>query len=67
MALREQVKRKIIEKKYFREPTQRDPEERRLTWAEKEQIRHLYTTDPQAWNFDILAEQFKIDVEVFCC
>uniref|UniRef100_A0A182MIG0 ABC transporter domain-containing protein n=1 Tax=Anopheles culicifacies TaxID=139723 RepID=A0A182MIG0_9DIPT len=32
-----------------------------LTWAEKEQIRYLYSLDPDEWNIDKLTESFPAD------
>lgn len=51
---REKIKLKIIERKYFR--TKQQPSF--LTWAEKEQIRHLNRNDPEQWNVQRLAESF---------
>lgn len=57
---KEKVKLKIIEKKYFRVSKQPSF----LTWAEKEQIRHLNQQDPQEWNVERLSESFPATEDV---
>lgn len=51
---REQTKYYVIRHKYFR--TEKQPNF--LTWAEKEQIRHLHKTEPDEWTSERLAESF---------
>lgn len=57
---KEKIKEKIIERKYFK------PSERHnfLTWAEKEQIRHLFATARDEWPIERLAESFPATTEV---
>lgn len=49
----------IIKEKYFK---QNMPN--LLTWSEKEQIRHLATTQPDEWTPEKLAESFPVTVPV---
>lgn len=49
-----------IAKKHFKEFFQ--PEISLLTYAEKEQIRYLYNSDPEEWNLEALAMAFPISV-----
>lgn len=56
---REKVKLKMIERKYFR--IKKQPSF--LTWAEKEQIRHLHQQDPEEWNIERLSESFPATVD----
>lgn len=57
---REQNKYYVIRHKYFR--TERQPNF--LTWAEKEQIRHLHKTEPDEWPSERLAQSFPAVEEV---
>lgn len=57
---KEKVKLKMIERKYFRVSNQPSF----LTWAEKEQIRHLNQLDPKEWNAERLSESFPATEDV---
>lgn len=57
---REQKKYYVIRHKYFR--TEKLPNF--LTWAEKEQIRHLYKTQPDEWPSERLAQSFPAVEEI---
>lgn len=56
---KEKIKSKIIERKYFR--TKKQPSF--LTWAEKEQIRHLNQQDPDEWTVQYLSDSFPATEE----
>ncbi|XP_049872109.1 uncharacterized protein LOC126370976 [Pectinophora gossypiella] len=49
----------IVKDKYFKENLPN-----LLTWSEKEQIRHLATTDPSEWTPEKIAESFPVTVTV---
>uniref|UniRef100_A0A1B6D6T7 Uncharacterized protein n=1 Tax=Clastoptera arizonana TaxID=38151 RepID=A0A1B6D6T7_9HEMI len=51
---------KSIEQKYFKS----DPNPNMLTWAEKEQIRHLHEENPTIWTPDKLSASFPALPEV---
>ncbi|ELU07824.1 hypothetical protein CAPTEDRAFT_193197 [Capitella teleta] len=53
------VKRKIIQRKYFKEPQEMNL----LTWDAKEQIRYLHAEFPDEWGVDQLAESFPVSPE----
>lgn len=53
------LRHRIIKEKYFKENMPN-----LLTWSEKEQIRHLATTEPDEWTPERLAESFPITVPV---
>lgn len=53
---RERTKHMIVRSKYFKE-TQLNF----LTWAEKEQIRHLHQNDSEEWSAEKLADSFPAD------
>lgn len=57
---KEKIKSKIIERKYFR--TKKQPSF--LTWAEKEQIRHLNQQDPDEWTVQHLSDSFPATEDV---
>lgn len=52
----ERIKHMIVRSKYFKE-TQLNF----LTWAEKEQIRHLHQNDSEEWSAEKLADSFPAD------
>lgn len=52
----ERIKHMIVRSKYFKE-TQLNF----LTWAEKEQIRHLHQNDSEEWSVQKLADSFPAD------
>lgn len=56
----ERLKYLIVRNKYFK-PTER---QNFLTWAEKEQIRNLYKTDPKEWPIQKLVESFPATEEI---
>ena len=56
---RQLVKRKIIERKFFKPPQ----EVNLLTWSAKEQIRYLNQTFPDEWTPDRLSQSFPISRE----
>lgn len=61
LAIREEQKKYfMIKKKYFK--TEKQPN--LLTWAEKEQIRHLHKKDPEEWTIERLAQSFPATEEV---
>lgn len=49
----------IVKEKYFKENMPN-----LLTWSEKEQIRHLASTQPQEWTPQKLAESFPVTENV---
>ncbi|XP_063609835.1 uncharacterized protein LOC134783759 [Penaeus indicus] len=52
------IRQKTIEQKYFRN---KGPEEQNLlTWAMKEQLRYLHSTDPDMWTPEALSVAFPI-------
>ncbi|XP_037797296.1 uncharacterized protein LOC119592517 isoform X2 [Penaeus monodon] len=52
------IRQKTIERKYFRN---KGPEEQNLlTWAMKEQLRYLHSTDPDMWTPEALSVAFPI-------
>lgn len=55
----EKLKLWIIRDKYFKKKNLNF-----LTWAEKEEIRHLYEKDPEQWNFEQLAECFPATSDI---
>ncbi|KAM7363922.1 uncharacterized protein ACRADG_000643 [Cochliomyia hominivorax] len=57
---REKVRQYIVKRKYFRN----DPLTNLLTYAEKEQIRFLHSTDNEEWTVEKLAESFPADTQV---
>ena len=40
------------------------PMERKFTFVQMKQIKHMYYEDPITWNYDNLAAQFDTDYEV---
>ena len=40
------------------------PMERKFTFVQMKQIKHMYYEDPVTWNYDNLAAQFDTDHEV---
>lgn len=58
-AQRKQLKMKIIERKYFKQPQ----EPNLLTWEAKEQMRYLNSEFPEEWTVDRLAESFPVSRE----
>ena len=58
-ANKEFIKRKMVERKYFKPPTSQT-----LTHAEREHVQYLHNTDPVTWKPEVIAEQFKIEYEV---
>lgn len=56
---KEFVKMKTVQQKYFK-----IPQERKLSWSDKEHIRYLHNTDPEMWTFEMISDQFNIDQEV---
>lgn len=57
---KEQLKFHIIKHKYFKDPKMPNF----LTWAEKEQIRELHSSEPKEWTPERLAESFPAVEEV---
>ncbi|XP_014360593.2 uncharacterized protein LOC106712510 isoform X1 [Papilio machaon] len=53
------LQHKIVKEKYFKENMPN-----LLTWSEKEQIRHLATTQPDEWTPQRIAESFPVTVPV---
>ncbi|XP_042229348.1 uncharacterized protein LOC121871221 [Homarus americanus] len=51
-------RKKTIEQKYFKD--YKPKEDNLLTWAMKEQLRYLHSTDPDMWTPDALAKAFPI-------
>lgn len=49
---------KTIEHKYFK--NYRPKEENLLTWAMKEQLRYLHSSDPDMWTPEALSDAFPI-------
>lgn len=56
---KEKLKYYIVRERYFKEKFPNF-----LTWHDKEQIRHLYRTNPQEWTIERLAEGFPASPEV---
>ncbi|XP_013183787.2 neugrin [Amyelois transitella] len=54
-----ELRHQIIKEKYFKENMPN-----LLTWSEKEQIRHLATTEPDEWTPERIAESFPVTVPV---
>lgn len=57
---KKRVKGFMIEKKYFKKEKQPNL----LTWAEKEQIRHLNKQEPEDWTVERLAESYPATEEI---
>lgn len=55
----EKLKLWITRDKYFKKKSPNF-----LTWAEKEQIRHLHESDREEWNFEQLAESFPATPDI---
>lgn len=53
------LQHKIVKDKYFKENMPN-----LLTWSEKEQIRHLATTNPDEWTPERIAESFPVTAQV---
>lgn len=53
------MRHKIVKEKYFKENLPN-----LLTWSEKEQIRHLATTDPEEWTPERISESFPVTVPI---
>ncbi|XP_050350286.1 uncharacterized protein LOC126773392 [Nymphalis io] len=53
------LRKQIVKGKYFK-----DNLPNLLTWSEKEQIRHLATTQPQEWTPQKIAESFPVTEQV---
>ncbi|XP_017786957.1 PREDICTED: neugrin [Nicrophorus vespilloides] len=53
-AMKEQVKYLIVKRKYF----DKEKTPNFLTWADKMQIKHLHSKDPEEWNVERLSEGF---------
>lgn len=51
---KERIKHMIVRSKYFKETHLNF-----LTWAEKEQIRHLHQTDSEEWSAEKLVRTYK--------
>ncbi|XP_059352323.1 neugrin-like [Daphnia carinata] len=58
--LKELNKLRIVKQKYFKDT----PEEKTLTWSDKEHIRFLHNSDPQQWTIEMIAEHFRIEPHV---
>lgn len=56
---RQDLRHKIITEKYFKMNLPN-----LLTWSEKEQIRHLATSQPDEWTPERIAESFPVTVAV---
>jgi len=56
---KEIVKKKIIQQRYFK-----TPQEKNLSWSDKEHIRYLYNTDSTTWTFEMIGDHFKIDQDI---
>ncbi|XP_026750016.2 uncharacterized protein LOC113510708 [Galleria mellonella] len=54
-----ELRHQIVKEKYFKENMPN-----LLTWSEKEQIRHLATTQPGEWTPERIAESFPVTVPV---
>ncbi|KAJ0175099.1 hypothetical protein K1T71_009240 [Dendrolimus kikuchii] len=54
-----ELRHQIIKEKYFKINLPN-----LLTWSEKEQIRHLATTEPEEWTPERIAESFPVTVPV---
>ncbi|CAG4943680.1 unnamed protein product [Parnassius apollo] len=54
-----ELRRRIVKEKYFKENMPN-----LLTWSEKEQIRHLASTDPNEWTPERIAESFPVTAQV---
>lgn len=54
-----ELRYQIVKDKYFKENMPN-----LLTWSEKEQIRHLATTEPEEWTPERIAESFPVTVPV---
>ncbi|CAB3244660.1 unnamed protein product [Arctia plantaginis] len=54
-----EMRHRIIKEKYFKENMPN-----LLTWSEKEQIRHLASTEPDEWTPEKIAESFPVTVLV---
>ncbi|PSN46816.1 hypothetical protein C0J52_11197 [Blattella germanica] len=57
---KQRVQLKMVGQKYFKSP--HGPS--LLTWAEKEQIKHLHQSDPDKWNIEKLAQSFPATEEI---
>lgn len=53
------IKHQIVKEKYFKINLPN-----LLTWSEKEQIRHLATTEPEEWTPERIAESFPVTVPI---
>ncbi|XP_046966816.1 uncharacterized protein LOC124534833 [Vanessa cardui] len=53
------LRKQIVKEKYFKENLPN-----LLTWSEKEQIRHLATSQPQEWTPQKIAESFPVTEQV---
>lgn len=54
-----ELRHRIVKEKYFKENMPN-----LLTWSEKEQIRHLATTQPDEWTPEKIAESFPVTEQV---
>lgn len=54
-----EMRHRIVKEKYFKENMPN-----LLTWSEKEQIRHLASTEPDEWTPEKIAESFPVTVPV---
>lgn len=54
-----ELRHRIVKEKYFKENMPN-----LLTWSEKEQIRHLASSEPDEWTPEKIAESFPITVPV---
>ncbi|XP_065354798.1 uncharacterized protein LOC135949227 [Calliphora vicina] len=59
---KEKLRQYIIKRKYFN----KDPLPNLLTYAEKEQIKFLHSSDNEEWTVEKLAESFPASAETIC-
>lgn len=59
---KEKIRQYIVQNKYFRQ----EPLPNLLTYAEKEQIKFLHSSDNEEWTVERLAESFPASAETIC-
>ncbi|XP_023308470.2 uncharacterized protein LOC111690250 [Lucilia cuprina] len=59
---KDKIRQRIIERKYFK----KDQLPNLLTYAEKEQIKFLHSSDKEEWTVEKLSESFPASAETIC-